>query len=133
MAMSNMSVTRRDRHSLIASQISTGGGIRQAAQKTDLKLSTVRNVSLNTGFVGSKWLSSPCLVCGCSTTPFAVTAAPSGTVFSDPANAAGSTLDVAAGDMVELVMSGLPGPSLRARLALTLRRSRLAASRACDA
>ena len=76
----------------------------------------MRNVSLNTGFVGHRYASSPCLVCGCSNTPFASTLAPNGTVFSDAANAAGSTLNVAAGDLVELVMSGLPGSSAVAQL-----------------
>ena len=75
-------------------------------------------------------VSSSCLVCGCSNTPFAVTAAPNGTVFSDATNAAGSTLNVAAGDLVELVMSGLPGPLSPRRSDADARRSRLAAPRA---
>ena len=49
------------------------------------------------------------MVCGCENTPFNVTDTPSGAIFSDAANAAGSTMTVAGGEIVKMIVSGPPG------------------------
>nr|AGT80113.1 endoglucanase 4 [Hemileia vastatrix] len=84
-------------------------GWKPAQRGVDLQNSIFRGLSDNTGWIGSKFLSNPGIVCGCSNTPFGKVENPSGNVFSSASLSAGKTLPVNPGEKIKLIIGGNPG------------------------
>ncbi|KAH9474060.1 hypothetical protein Pst134EA_001111 [Puccinia striiformis f. sp. tritici] len=77
-------------------------------QKQDLATSSIRGFSENTGWIGSKFLTKPAIVCSSGLTPSLKVVAPSGDLFSQADQSAGKTLSVASGATVRLLINDEP-------------------------
>lgn len=77
-------------------------------QKQELASSSIRGFSQNTGWIGSKFLTSPAMVCSSGLTPSLKIVAPSGHLFSRPDQSAGKTLAVQSGATVRLLINDEP-------------------------
>ncbi|KAH7104509.1 glycosyl hydrolase family 61-domain-containing protein [Auriculariales sp. MPI-PUGE-AT-0066] len=101
-------VTQVSAHGFV-SNVRVDGGDWQKAQKTGASFA-FREVSKNTGWIGSNFLQgNKGIICGASDTPFKTVAQPGGTFFSDASQGAQGTLDVNAGSVVTVAISGNPG------------------------
>lgn len=96
-------------HDYIRSWSPDGGKTFEKGHKQPLAKTAVRDVSENTGWIGSQFLTNPAIVCGSSLTPSEKVAAPGGQMFSEASASAGKTLAVEPGSAIHIIFSDEPG------------------------
>ncbi|PLW11830.1 hypothetical protein PCANC_20239 [Puccinia coronata f. sp. avenae] len=95
-------------HGFIKAWSADDGKTWTLGQKQPLSTSSIRGFSQNTGWIGSKFLTKPAIVCGSGLTPSLKVVAPSGDLFSHADQSAGKTLAVASGAVVRLLINDEP-------------------------
>ncbi|EGG05780.1 family 61 glycoside hydrolase [Melampsora larici-populina 98AG31] len=81
----------------------------EKGHKQPLAKTALRDVSENTGWIGSQFLTNPAITCGSSSTPSQKIAPPGGKLFSDASQSAGKTMAVQPGASVHLIVADDPG------------------------